>query len=168
MSAFSLMISACFRTDGNSESVMDVIKLECKKLANTTAFSLLFLERISVSWHDLETSRFKISLNISSLATSENEKAYFSFPSFHTSPIVIILGCFLYFTVSWIIGSLILSEMGSLVTYSEILRLPMFGKFFWNWNIWKSFIFLYCYFFLGYYFVSKNGINLISRTPCYQ
>ena len=66
---------ACFRTDGNSELVTDVLKLECKKLAKMSVFSLMILEGISVSWHALETSRFKISPNISSLATFENEKA---------------------------------------------------------------------------------------------
>ena len=39
-----------------------------------------------------------------------------------------MLGCFLYFTINLIIGSLI-SEIGLLVTYSGILRLPtMFEK----------------------------------------
>ena len=119
-----------------------VLKLACKKLAKMSAFSLIILEGISVSWHALETSRFKISLNISSLATFENEKAAcFFFLSLHTSPIVSMLGCFLYFTISLIMGSLILSEIGSLVTYSGILRLPtMFEKkVFKTWAVFSSF-----------------------------
>ena len=42
------LILACFRTNGNSELVIDVLKLECKKLAKMSAFSLLILEGISV------------------------------------------------------------------------------------------------------------------------
>ena len=52
------VILACFSTDGNSELVTDVLKLECKKLAKMSAFSLMILEGISVSLHALETSRF--------------------------------------------------------------------------------------------------------------
>ena len=37
------VILACFRTDGNSELVTDVLKLECKKLAKMFAFSLMIL-----------------------------------------------------------------------------------------------------------------------------
>ena len=92
---------ACFRSDGNSELVTDVLKLECKKQAKMSVFFLMIAEGISVSWHALETSSFKISLNISSLATFEIEKvACFFFLSLHTSPIVSMLGCFLYFTIS--------------------------------------------------------------------
>ena len=87
-----------------------------------SAFSLMILEGISVSWHVLETSRFNISLNISSLATSKNEKAAFFY--LHTAPMVSLLGCFIHFTISLIIESLILPGIGSLVTYSGILRLP--------------------------------------------
>ena len=39
-----------------------------------SAFSLMILEGISVSWHALEKSRFKLSLSFSSLSTSENGK----------------------------------------------------------------------------------------------
>ena len=86
------VILACCRTDGNSELITYVLKLECKKMAKMSAFSLMTLEGISVSWHALETSRFKISLNISSLATSENEKAArFSFLSLHTLDVFCIL-----------------------------------------------------------------------------
>ena len=120
---------ACFRTDGNSELVTDVLKLVCKKLAKMSASSLMILEGKLVSWHALETSGFKTSLNIFSLATFENEKAAcFFFLSLHTSPIVSMLGCFLYFTISLIMGSLILSEIGSLVIYSGILRLSQYLK----------------------------------------
>ena len=40
---------AFFRTDGNSELVIDVLKLECKKLAKMSVFSLMIFEGISVS-----------------------------------------------------------------------------------------------------------------------
>ena len=52
----------------------------------------MILEGILVSWHalELEICRFKIFLNISSLATYENEKARCFF-SLHTSPIVSML-----------------------------------------------------------------------------
>ena len=43
------VILACFRTDGNSELVTDVLKLECKKLAKMSVFYLIILEGISVS-----------------------------------------------------------------------------------------------------------------------
>ena len=72
-----------------------------------------------MSRHVLETSRFKISPNISSLATSENKTAACFF-SLRVSPIESILGCSLYFTNGLIIGSQILSEIWSLVIYSGI------------------------------------------------
>ena len=118
------------------------LKLECKKLAKMSMFSLMIFEEISVSWHGLETSWFKISLNISSLTTSEIEKAAcFFLLSFHTSPIVSMLGSFLWFTISLIIGPLMLSEIGSLVTHSGILRLSrMFEKkVFKTWAVFSSF-----------------------------
>ena len=103
------VISACFSSDENSELVMDILKLHCKMLAKMSTFSLIILEGISLSWRVLETSWFKTSLSISSLSTSENEKAACFFP-FYTSPIVSILGSFPYFTINLIIGSLVLSE----------------------------------------------------------
>ena len=43
------VILACFSIDGNSELVTDVLKLECRKLAKMSAFSLIILGGISVS-----------------------------------------------------------------------------------------------------------------------
>ena len=82
-------------------------------------------------------------MNISSLATFENEKvACFFFLSLHTSPIVSMLGCCQYFAINLIMGSLILSEIGSLVTYSGILKLPtMFEKK--VFSSFETFIFFY-------------------------
>ena len=119
----------CFRTDVNSELVIDVLKLECKKLAKMSAFSLMILEGISVSWHALETSRFKISLNISSSATSENEKAacFFFFAYFSYSEYA---GMLFVFYNQFNNRTHFLSEslIGTLVTYPGILRLPTILK----------------------------------------
>ena len=51
--------------------------VECRNSANTSAFSLIIL--VGTSWHVLDVSKFKISLSISSLHISENEKASRSF-----------------------------------------------------------------------------------------
>ena len=111
-------------------------------MAKMPAFSLMILEGISVSWDALETSRLKISLNISSSATSENEKAAcVFFLSLHITLLTNMLRCFLYFSTSLIIGSLISSEIGSLVTYSGILRLPTIfeKKISKTWTVFSSF-----------------------------
>ena len=46
---------------------------------------------MSVSWHVLDVSKFKISFSYSSLHTSENEKGLVDL-SFNTAPIVSMLG----------------------------------------------------------------------------
>ena len=101
-------------------------------------FSLITLERISLSWHASETCRFKIFLNISFLATFKNEKAAHLLSFF---PVVSMLGHFQYFTISLIIGSLVLSEIGSMMIYSGILRLPIIfeKKLFKTWGVSSSF-----------------------------
>ena len=43
------VILVCFGTSGNLKLVTDVLKLECKKLAKMSEFSLMILEGISVS-----------------------------------------------------------------------------------------------------------------------
>ena len=55
------VILACLSNDENSELVRDVLKLECKKLVKMSGFFLMILD------------------GISSLPTSENEKAACSF-----------------------------------------------------------------------------------------
>ena len=90
--------SACFSSDENSELVMDILKLHCKMLAKMSTFSLIILEGISLSWRVLETSWLKTSLSISSLSTSENEKAarFFSFLYFSHSEYSRIFSLFYY------------------------------------------------------------------------
>ena len=43
------VILACFSTDGNCALITDLSKLECKKLARMSVFSLMILEGIMVS-----------------------------------------------------------------------------------------------------------------------
>ena len=66
--------------------------------------------------------KVKISLNISSFHIFENEKWLADF-SLHTSPILSMLGWFLYLKIIFIIGSVIFSELELLSVYSGILRL---------------------------------------------
>ena len=69
---------------------------------------MIFVE-ISVSWHALEVSNFKISLSLECLL--------------HTSPIASMLGLFLYFTTYFKTGFLILLARDSQFEYSVTLRL---------------------------------------------
>ena len=111
-------------------------------LAKMSALSLMILEGISVSWNILETSRFKMSLNKSSVSYFWKWKnsmflfsffAYFSYSEY--------AGMFSVFYNPFKNGSLILSEIGSLVTYSGMSRLPtMFEKkVFKTWAVFSSF-----------------------------
>ena len=64
---------ACFKTDGNSEFLINSLHLECRNSANISAFSLITLLGTSVSWYVLDVPKFRIYFSIS-LHVSENEK----------------------------------------------------------------------------------------------
>ena len=100
------------------EFLTDSLKLECRNSANISEFSLITPEGTSVSWHVLDVSKFKISLSISSLHTSENHKGLVDL-SLHSSPIVSLQ----YFKMILITGSVIFLELELLSLYSGILIL---------------------------------------------
>ena len=77
---------------------------------------------MSVPWLAFAESKFKIYFRICSLSTCKKEKKEHCF-LFHTSPILSMLGWLWCFTMSLITWSLILSEIGSQITYSTILML---------------------------------------------
>lgn len=72
------------------EFLTESLKLESRNSANISAFSLVTFEGTSVSCHVLDVSKFKISLSISYLHTSEYHKGLVDL-SLHYSPIVSIL-----------------------------------------------------------------------------
>ena len=76
----------------------------------------------SVSWYGLDVSKFKIYFSISSLHTSGNEKGPVDLP-LRTSPIVNMLGLFLYFKMIFFIESVIFLELESLIAYLGIIGL---------------------------------------------
>ena len=86
---------------------------------NVFALSLIIFVGISVSWHVLEASNFKISLRIFSLFIFEKENGSLEC-LLHTSPVASMLGWFLYFTTHFKTGSLILLARGSGFEYSTI------------------------------------------------
>ena len=90
--------------------------------ANISAFSLVIFVGISVSWHALEVSNFKISLRISPLFIFEKEIDSLGC-LLNTSPIASMLGWFLYFTTHFKTGSLILLARGLQFEYSAMLML---------------------------------------------
>ena len=110
------VILAFFREDGKLDFSTDSLKLARRVSANISTFSLIIFVRISVSWHALEVSNFKISLRISSLFIFEKENGSLGC-LLHTSPIASMLGWFLYFTTHFKIGSLILLARGSQFEY---------------------------------------------------
>ena len=98
---------AFFREDGKSDFQTKSLKLARRILANISAFSLTIFVGISVSWHALDVSYFKISLRISSLFIFEKENGTLEC-LLHTSPVVSMLEQFLYFTTHFKTGSPIL------------------------------------------------------------
>ena len=111
-----------FSMDGKFDFLIESLKFETKTLANVSAFSLTIYVGIWVSWQALEVSNFKMSLRISSLCIFEKEKGNLRF-LLQTSPIASMLRWFLYFTIHFKTGSLILLAKGSQFEYSSILRL---------------------------------------------
>ena len=100
------IICASVKKDGNFE-VFTTLALYYanKKPENISAFFLSIFVGISVSWHALVLSKLKIYFNISFQVTSENENKGCLFDLFlHTSPIVSMIGWFLYFKITWRIG----------------------------------------------------------------
>ena len=89
--------------------------------ANISAFSLIIFVGISVSWHALEVSNFKISPGFLLFIFEKENGSLGCF--LHISPIVNMLGWFLYFITLFKIGSLILLTRGSQFEYSALLKL---------------------------------------------
>ena len=116
------VIFAFFREDGKLHFSTESLNLARRMSANISAFSLIIFGGISVSWHALEVSNFKISYRISSLFIFEKENGRLGC-FFHTSPMASMLGWFLYFTTHFKIGSLILLARGPQFEYSAILML---------------------------------------------
>ena len=116
------VIIACLRLDGKMEVAIELLKPERRKSDKISALSLTVFVEMCVSWLTFMESKLKISIKISSLSTCEKEKREYYF-LLHTSPILSMLGWSRYFTMSLITGSLMLSEIGSQLAYSAILRL---------------------------------------------
>ena len=102
--------------------VIELLKPERRKSEKISALSLIIFVGMSVSWLTFVESKLKISFKISSLSTCEKEKREHYFV-LHTSPISSILGWSRYFRMDLITGSLILSEIGSQLWHSAVLRL---------------------------------------------
>ena len=85
-----------FREDGQFFFLTESLKL-ARMSANIPALSLIIFVVISVSWHALKVSNFKISLWISSLFIFEKENGSLGC-LLHTSPIASILWWFVYCT----------------------------------------------------------------------
>ena len=151
----------------NSELVTGVLKLECKMLAKMSALSLMIFEGISVSWNILETCRFKISLNKSSVSSFWKWKSSMFLFSF-----------FAYFSYSEYAGmfSVFYNQFNNRII--NIIRNRIVGDLLRNikatYNVWKKrysklelcfhhlklfHFLLLCYFFLGRYFVWKKRFN---------
>ena len=62
-----------FRKAGKLDSSTELLKLARRMPVNISAFSFIIFVGISVSWHALEVSSFKISLRISSLFIFQKE-----------------------------------------------------------------------------------------------
>ena len=90
--------------------------------ANIASFSYTIFVVISVSWQVLGFCNFKISIRISSLCIFEKEKGSLRF-LLQTFPIASRLGWFLYFTIHFKTGSLILLAKGLQFEYPSIFRL---------------------------------------------
>ena len=91
--------------------VMASLKLDRRKSPNTLEFSLIIPEGISGFF-----SRFWISFKMSSLSTCEKEAGK-SCDFLRTLSIVSVLGWFLYFTMSFKIGSFMLFILGSYLLF---------------------------------------------------
>ena len=102
--------------------VIELLKLESRKSEKILALFLIIFARMSVSWLVFIESKLKISCKIFSLSPCKKEKREYCF-LLHTSPILSMLRWLRYLTIDLITGSLILSEIGSQLAYSTILRL---------------------------------------------
>ena len=98
-----------------------IAKFETRMLANISAFCLTIFVGISVSCQALEVSNFMMSLWILSLCIFEKEKGSLRF-LLQTSSIASTLGWFLYFTIYFKTGSLILLAKGSQFEYSSMVK----------------------------------------------
>ena len=112
---------ACLRLDEKMEVVIELLKSERRKSEKISALSLMIFVGMSVSWLTFVDSKLKISFKISSLSTCEKEKREQCF-LLHASPILSMLGWLRYFTEDLITEALMLSEMGSQLTDSPIIR----------------------------------------------
>ena len=110
---------AVFMEDRKLDFSTESLKLVRRMSTNIFALSLIIFVGISVSWHVLEASNFKISLRIFSLFIFEKENGSLEC-LLHTSPVASMLGWFLYFTTHFKIGSLILLARCSGFEYSTI------------------------------------------------
>ena len=110
---------ALFMEDRKLDFSTESLKFARRMSTNVFALSLIIFVGISVSWHVLEASNFKISLRIFSLFIFEKENGSLEC-LLHTSPVASMLGWFLYFTTHFKIGSLILLARGSGFEYSTI------------------------------------------------
>ena len=100
------------------EVKIELLKPERRKSEKISALSLITFVGMSVYWLTFVESKLKIS---SSSACQKEKKEHFFL--LHTSPILSMLGWLRYFTEDLITGSLMLSQIGSQLTYSAILRL---------------------------------------------
>ena len=107
------------------EVVIELLKRERRKSEKISALSLIIFLGISVSWLTFADCKIKISFKISSLSTFEKEEREHCF-LLHNSPILSMLGWLRHFAMDLITGSLMLSEIGSQLAYSAILRYAEF------------------------------------------
>ena len=110
---------AVFMEDRKLDFSTESLKLVRRMSTNIFALSLIIFVGISVSWHVLEASNFKISCRMFSLYIFEKENDSLGC-LLHTSPVASMLGWFLYFTTHFKTGSLILLARGSQFEYSAI------------------------------------------------
>ena len=104
------------------EVMIELLKPKRKKSEKLSALTLRIFVGMYVSWLTFDESKLKIYFKMSSLSTCEKEKREYCF-LLHTSPILSMLRWLRYLTIDLITGSLILSEIGSQLAYSTILRL---------------------------------------------
>ena len=108
--------------DGKWDFLTESWKRKRKSSVNISAFSLIVFIGISVPWHALEVSNFKIFLRISSIFIFEKENDSLGC-LLHNSPIVCMQVWFLYLTTHFTTGSLILLAKVLQLEYFAILKL---------------------------------------------
>ena len=101
-----------FREDGKLDFLTELLKLARMMSANISTFPLIILEEISVFWHVLGVSNFKLSPRISFLFIFEKKNGCLGC-LLHTFSIASILGWFLYVTTYFKTGTLTLSARHS-------------------------------------------------------